>query len=194
MKNCNTCLKPHERPKADRCLICERTHARKLYEERNKEKIKERQRIYREKNKEKLKEIRKRSYYKYREKYKQKALESFIKKKGLPADYQRWKKRSGEGNISKDGYKIITCPEKDHPNRYDSKGRIAEHVYIMTKYIGRPLKKGEAVHHINGIRDDNRIENLELWHRSHPPGQRVEDKIQWCKEFLEIYGYKVSEQ
>jgi hypothetical protein len=45
--------------------------------------------------------------------------------------------------------------------------------------------------HINGIRNDNRIENLELWSCKHPPGQRGEDKVAWCKEFLLEYGYKV---
>ncbi len=39
----------------------------------------------------------------------------------------------------------------------------------------------------DGIRDDNRIENLELWSKAQPSGQRVEDKIKWCKEFLKEY-------
>lgn len=93
-------------------------------------------------------------------------------------------------------------PSYDNPNwRMDSQGYIVsevsdglggktylrEHRWIMERYLGRRLYSHEQVHHKNGIRDDNRIENLELWSVSHPSGQRVEDKIKWCKEFLAQY-------
>ena len=44
----------------------------------------------------------------------------------------------------------------------------------------------------NGVRDDNRPENLELWSKAQPAGQRVEDKITWAIELLERYGYSVA--
>lgn len=39
----------------------------------------------------------------------------------------------------------------------------------------------------NGIRDDNRPENLELWTKSQPAGQRVVDLVAWAKEILDKY-------
>lgn len=94
----------------------------------------------------------------------------------------------GKGWKMKDGYKQLLI--KDHPNAAKN-GYVMEHVVVMSEILGRPLLKGEKVHHKNGIRDDNRPENLELWFKGHPYGQRVSDLITWCKEFLEKYGHKV---
>ena len=110
---------------------------------------------------------------------------SYRKKHQIPLHQPKYKDRKHK---DKNGYILIY--KKDHPNSCKS-GNIKEHSYVMSEFLGRPLKKGENVHHKNGIRDDNRIENLELWSTAQPPGQRIEDKIEWAKEFLHEYGYKV---
>lgn len=94
-------------------------------------------------------------------------------------------RQDGSGFLTREGYRVLYRP--DHPNaRRD--GQVMEHVVVMAQYLGRSLRPGENVHHVNGIRDDNAIENLELWTVGHPAGQRVTDLVEFAREVLRDYG------
>lgn len=75
-------------------------------------------------------------------------------------------------------------------NKQLGQGRscMMQHRYVMEQILGRPLLPSENVHHKNGIRDDNRPENLELWVKRQPPGQRVTDRIADAIELLRQYA------
>lgn len=90
-----------------------------------------------------------------------------------------------EGRIKSSGGYVLLL-DRNHPR--SRKGYVFEHIVVMEKSLGRPLLVGETVHHKNGIKNDNRIENLELWSGNHAPGIRVTDMVEHCLNYLRKYA------
>ena len=89
-----------------------------------------------------------------------------------------WK---GGRNIA-EGYMILTI------QRNGKQEKIREHRYVMEQRLGRRLYPDENVHHKNGDRLDNRIENLELWTKVQPCGQRASDLVAFARLILKRYA------
>lgn len=102
--------------------------------------------------------------------------------------YARWWKHGDAGAPER-----IMSPRGQRKPKISSHGYVItaegrEHRVVMSAVLGRPLRSDERVHHKNGIKTDNRPENLELWRICQPAGQRVQDLVQWAKEILAEYG------
>jgi hypothetical protein len=106
-------------------------------------------------------------------------------KRGVPFSPIRKMRPRGSGSLTDQGYVKLYRP--NHP-KADTAGRVAEHRLVMEEHLGRLLLPGENVHHKNGDRSDNRLENLELWVTMQPAGQKPEDLLEYAQEIIRRYG------
>lgn len=100
-----------------------------------------------------------------------------VRKHGEPGPAGLLKAKNGTGHLHVSGY--ITISVKGIP--------MMAHRHVMEQHLGRSLDGSESVHHRNGNRTDNRLENLELWHKGQPAGQRIVDKLEWARAFIAKY-------
>lgn len=110
------------------------------------------------------------------------------KSKSCGCGHQGNKSSQWKGGVHmQDGYVMLRC--WDRPGLEGEGTYIARARLVMEKHIGRFLTDKETVHHKYGVKDDDRIEHLELWASRHPRGQRVGDLVKWAQEILSQYGY-----
>ena len=98
--------------------------------------------------------------------------------------FERFKNGGYKRHVKRHGYVWISVPELAREGKQRS---MLEHRYIMEQSLGRKLYPEETVHHKDGDRHNNAIENLELFSNRHGPGQRVTDKVTFAIEILGLY-------
>ena len=117
--------------------------------------------------------------------------------KGNRDQYPNWvaAKCRPEGRVlvgkAPGGYSYVAKP--GHPMA-NSNGLVLEHRLVMAEHLGRDLLPAETVHHKNGIKTDNRLENLELWAGlgGQPRGQRPAELVEWARMIVARYGAEVD--
>lgn len=99
------------------------------------------------------------------------------------------RRQPGARYVGTHGYiHIYVPPDERPPGAPRQRSEFPEHRIVMAKLLGRHLERHETVHHKNGIKTDNRPENLELWTGKHCRGVRVSDQLAWAREIIAKYG------
>lgn len=96
----------------------------------------------------------------------QKVVYNYMRRHGINARVAAKRNQYGEANstwkggrtVDEFGYVMVRCP--DHPRASKCGNYVPEHILVAEKTLGRYLIQDEVVHHINGVKGDNRPENL----------------------------------
>jgi len=91
---------------------------------------------------------------------------------------RKWRPINEEGHVHSSGYRRL---------HFRGGKKAYQHRVLMAEALGRPLETHENVHHKDGDRLNNSLDNLELWTEKQPPGQRVIDKVAFAIEILTLY-------
>lgn len=103
---------------------------------------------------------------------------------------KRW---NGGKTTHSEGYILVRS--KEHPSA-DSRGYVYEHRLVLEKHLGRYLRKDEHVHHKNGVKNDNRLENLEILTNSEHSTLHIKEKHKnkYIYKDPDFNGWKVKEK
>lgn len=94
---------------------------------------------------------------------------------------------------TKQGYILVCCPEHPNANKGRKKAYLLEHRLVMSNYLKRALKSDECVHHINGDKSDNRIENLKIYSNSDHMRHHGKNMDALHKRAFKEGGYRYSQ-